>query len=150
VLHFHTQATAYCSLARMRRTPSIVSIDCTQGLAALEAPNLLERWTYGPNLLHDRLVFRRAAAITSISRWAARDLGRCYPECADKVHVMPYPVKLDLFPAGWAEERKARGREEPDRPVHVLFIGGDFPRKGGPELLSAWKQGEFAPRAHLH
>src|SRR5712692_5955724 len=30
VLHLHTQATAYASVARMKRTPAIVSLDCTQ------------------------------------------------------------------------------------------------------------------------
>ena len=34
VLHFHRQAAAYASLDRMRRTPSIVSIDCTPAVRA--------------------------------------------------------------------------------------------------------------------
>ena len=31
----------------------------------------------------------------------------------------------------------------------MLFIGGDFPRKGGADLLDAWREGGFAERADL-
>src|SRR5207247_1794603 len=49
LLHFHTQAAAYASLERMKRTPSIVSIDATQQLASREAASPLARLTYQPN-----------------------------------------------------------------------------------------------------
>jgi glycosyltransferase involved in cell wall biosynthesis len=149
ILHFHTQATAYMSLGRMKRVPSIVSIDCTQRLASREAASRLERATYWPNIIHDRAVFRAAAAIIATSRWAAGDLAREHPDCARKLHVMPYPVSLESFEKRWVEERHAR-LEAGERPrVRVLFIGGDFNRKGGPELLAAWKAGDFAARAEL-
>ena len=32
----------------------------------------------------------------------------------------------------------------------MLFIGGDFPRKGGPDLLEAWRVGGFCERAELY
>jgi starch synthase len=146
VIHFHTQATAYASLGRMRRTPSVVSIDVTQRLASAEAPAGLARLDYAPNAAMDRLVFRAAAAITATSRWAADDLLRDQPALADRVHVMPYPVPLEGFGAGWAAERAARPA---DAPVRVLFVGGDWVRKGGPELLEAWRAGGFAERARL-
>ena len=92
VVHFHTQATAYWSLRRMKRTPAIVSIDATQQIASLEAGSALGRATYRPNMIHDARVFRAAAAITVTSEWAARDLRAHYPDCQSKVHVMPYPV----------------------------------------------------------
>ncbi|HUQ71908.1 MAG TPA: glycosyltransferase family 4 protein, partial [Planctomycetaceae bacterium] len=149
VLHFHTQATAYCSLWRMQRTPSVVSIDCTQRLASLEAPSSLERRTFWPNLVRDGAVFRRAFAITCTSEWAASDLRDCYPDAAHKVHVMPYPVRLDLFDRSWAEVRRVRWQSEPNRKVQVFFMGGDFPRKGGEELLAAWQRAGLADRAEL-
>ena len=142
VLHFHTQASAYASLARMRRTPAIVSIDITQTLASTELPPGLARHSYGPNILHDRLVFRAAAAITATSQWAARDLTERYPECAHKVHVMPYPVR-PLADDSWIDARWRRAAEtcrvgrDASRP-RALFIGGDFARKGGDDLLAAW------------
>ena len=146
VIHFHTQATAYGSLGRMRRTPSVVSIDTTQRLASAEVPAGLARLDYAPNAAMDRRVFRAAAAITATSRWAADDLLRDQPALAGRVHVMPYPVPLEGFDAGWMDERAGRGADEP---VRVLFIGGDWARKGGPALLDAWRAGDFAERARL-
>jgi alpha-maltose-1-phosphate synthase len=146
VIHFHTQAAAWASLGRMRRTPSIVSIDITQRLAMLEAPPGLARRDYAPNAARDRRVFRAAAAIVATSRWAGDDLVAELPECARRVRVMPYPVPLDGFDGGWAGERRARPQSEP---VRVLFVGGDFTRKGGPELLAAWREADFGAAARL-
>jgi glycosyltransferase involved in cell wall biosynthesis len=146
VLHFHTQATAYASFARMRATPSIVSIDATQHLASHEAASRMGRLSYLPNIVHDRYVFRAASAITATSDWAARDLAAHYPECADKLHVMPYPV-CSAFDRSWIEERYARATSARVEPVRVLFMGGDFPRKGGDDLLAAWQAGGFPDAA---
>jgi len=145
-IHFHTQAAAWASLGRMRRTPSIVSIDITQRLAMLEAPRGLARRDYAPNAAWDRRVFRAAAAIVATSRWAADDLALDLPECAGRVHVMPYPVPLEGFDAAWGEERRVRPAQAP---VRVLFVGGDFGRKGGAELLAAWRAAELGGRARL-
>jgi alpha-maltose-1-phosphate synthase len=147
VIHFHTQATAWGSLARMRRTPAVVSIDITQRLAALETASPLERATYAPNAARDRRVFRSAAAITATSRWAADDLADSVPECADRLHVLPYPVPLDGFDAGWPEARHRRAAEGGG--TRFLFMGGDFPRKGGPSLLRAWRASSLAGGATL-
>jgi glycosyltransferase involved in cell wall biosynthesis len=149
VLHFHTQASAYASVARMKHTPAIVSIDATQQLASLEAGSTLSRLTYRPNMTHDGRVFARAAAITATSEWAGRDLSAHYPSCASRVHVMPYPVRA-IADECWIRERaRLETTGEPPRRVRVLFVGGDFPRKGGPELLEAWRAGAFAGRATL-
>jgi glycosyltransferase involved in cell wall biosynthesis len=145
VFHFHTQAAAYASLSRMRRTPSIVSIDATQRLASLEIPGPLARLSYGPNIAHDGYVFRAARAIVSTSQWAARDLASIYPDCAGKVRVLPYPVDLSAFDASWMAERAQRAARVP----RALFIGGDFPRKGGFDLLDVWRDGAFGRRAQL-
>ena len=60
VLHFHPQATAYSSLARMTRTPSIVSIDATTALAIEESSPGPGRVGYRPSLARDGAVFRHA------------------------------------------------------------------------------------------
>ncbi|HST20772.1 MAG TPA: glycosyltransferase family 4 protein [Blastocatellia bacterium] len=149
VLHFHTQATAYCSINRMKSVPSIVSIDCTQGLAKLETASRFKQATYFPNSVHDGMVFRAAKAIIATSQWAAGGVAREYPDCADKLTVMPYPVRLESFDEQWIRERHKRATEVEADPVRVLFIGGDFIRKGGPELLAAWKEGDFQSSARL-
>jgi glycosyltransferase involved in cell wall biosynthesis len=148
VLHFHTQAAAYASIGRMKRTPAIVSIDTTQHLASQEAESALSRRTYRANIVHDHHVFAAAKAITVTSEWAARDLVAIEPACADKVHVMPYPVNLGAFDRAWLDERCGRAADPAYRP-RALFVGGDFRRKGGFELLEAWRAGRFGDRATL-
>lgn len=146
VIHFHPQATAYASLARMRRTPAVVSLDATHHLAGRGAAYPGARLDYGAAAALDRRVFGAAAAIVPVSRWAAEDLAARHPECADRLQVLPYPVRLAAFDPGWAAERAAR---DPARPVRVLFMGGDFPRKGGEVLLGAWRAAGLAGRARL-
>lgn len=145
VLHFHRQATAYGSLDLMARVPSIVSVDCTQTCVLQDAAGALERWSLGFNVRGDGEIFRRAAAIVSTSRWTARDLLRLYPDCSTPIHVMPSPVRVDLLDPAWIDERRARA----GMPAHCLFVGADFSRKGGNDLLDAWRRGNFAERARL-
>lgn len=145
VLHFHRQATAYASLDLMERLPSIVSIDCTQSCVLQDAKSARERWSLGFNVRRDGEIFRRAFAIVSTSEWAARELRRMYPDCRAPIHVMHNPVPLDAFDPTWADERRARANAR----VQFLFLGGDFPRKGGDELLDAWVEGGFARHADL-
>jgi glycosyltransferase involved in cell wall biosynthesis len=149
VVHFHTQSTAWASLGRMQRGPAIVSIDATERQASEDMASPLARASYRANISRDRRVFDAAAAITATSRWAAGGLAAIYPECAAKVHVMPYPVRVEGFDASWADARAERVRQLPAAPVRVLFIGGDFPRKGGPLLLDAWRAAGLAERAQL-
>lgn len=145
VLHFHRQAAAYASLDLMTRVPSIASIDCTQTCVMQDATSALERWSLEFNVRRDGEILRRAAAIVSTSQWTAGDVRRLYPDCQTPIHVMPNPVPLDLFDPAWIDERRSRqgGR------VQCLFIGGDFPRKGGVDLLEAWTLGGFSSRADL-
>ena len=147
VVHFHPQPTAYASLSLMKRQKAIVSIDATQQLASEETRSPLDRATYVPNMKHDGWVFRRARAIVSTSEWAARSLAANYPDCARKAHVLPYPVR-SCADASLVEARYARA-ELKHAPVRVLFMGGDFPRKGGLDLLDAWRSAAFGDRATL-
>jgi glycosyltransferase involved in cell wall biosynthesis len=145
VLHFHRQATAYASLDLMEKRPAIVSIDCTQTCVLQDAHNGAERWSLQFNVRRDGEIFRRAAAIVATSRWAARDVERMYPGISAPVHVMPNPVAFRLFDVAWIDERRARAAARPQ----CLFMGGDFPRKGGFDLLEAWAKGGFGDRADL-
>ena len=145
VLHFHRQATAYASLDLMAQVPAIVSIDCTQTCVLQDASSPAERWSLGFNVKRDGEIFRRAAAIVSTSRWAERDIRQMYPECLTPIHVLANPVDLDAFDPAWIAERRARRSPL----VRCLFVGGDFPRKGGFDLLDAWRAGDFAGRAEL-
>ena len=146
VIHFHRQATAYGSLDLMRRVPCVVSFDCTQECVVAPA-GPLERRTYLPNVLMDGAIFRRAAALVATSRWAADSLRAYYPDCDAPVHVLASPVPIDWFDAAWIEQRQRRAIS--GAKPRFLFVGGDFPRKGGYDLLETWEAGLFHTRATL-
>lgn len=148
VLHFHRQGTAYASLRRMRQTPSIVSIDSTQRARLQTASTRVEVRSYAANVERDGRIFRAARLIIAASEWARRSVREEYPECATDIEVMPPPIRLLPRAAGWAHERFARCSAADAKP-RFLFVGGDFPRKGGFDLLEAWRAGRFADRASL-
>lgn len=147
VVHFHRQATAYGSLDLMRTVPSVVSIDCTQDCVIQDASSSAERASYGPNVRIDGAIFRRATAVISTSDWAKDTLERRYPGCATPVHVLSNPVLLNHFDRRWIEEREIRSRA--GVPPRCLFVGGDFVRKGGLDLLEAWRRGRLYESASL-
>jgi len=71
-----------------------------------------------------------AAALVTWSGLAADSLVGDYGVPASRVHVIPPGVDLALF-------RPPERAGHPDGPVRVLFVGGDFVRKGGPDMLAA-------------
>lgn len=150
VLHFHRQSTAYGSVDLMRLIPSIVSCDSTQRCVLQTARSRLEVRSYQPNVARDGEIFRAAALIISTSRWAADSVRQDYPDCTTEIVVMPNPVPLPPSSDTWAEERYHRARADGAYRPNVLFVGGDFPRKGGYDLLRVWKAGRFGMRAALH
>jgi glycosyltransferase involved in cell wall biosynthesis len=147
LIHFHRQATAYGSVDLLKRVPAIVSVDCTQSCVLQTATSRAERASYGPNVRLDGIVFARAAAIISTSRWAAEAIRAEYPGVETPIHVLPNPVLLGHFDRAWIARRRDRARAGA-RP-RLLFVGGDFPRKGGYDLLSAWAASGLRDRAEL-
>jgi glycosyltransferase involved in cell wall biosynthesis len=73
--------------------------------------------------------FGAAQTLVTWCQWSADSLERDYGVPAGKTMVVHPGVDLDLF------------RPDPDRrrsgAVRALFVGGNFARKGGPELLEA-------------
>jgi glycosyltransferase involved in cell wall biosynthesis len=149
VLHFHRQATAYASLGRMRQVPTIISCDTTQGWMREMASTSLEARTYAPNVRRDGEIFQAARLIVSTSGWAARSIRDEYPECTTDIEVMPNPVPLPPSSTDWVEERHRRAALTPGYRPRVLFVGGDFPRKGGHDLLRVWREERLDARATL-
>jgi alpha-maltose-1-phosphate synthase len=147
VLHFHRQATAYASIDRMKRTPSIVSIDCTQGIVANGA-TAVEKLSYRPNVRRDGKIFSVAKMIISTSEWAAACLKHEYPACDTEIAVRANPVDTQIFDDDLAAQRLKRCTHSA-RKAEVLFLAGDFERKGGRDLLEAWQQGRFSDVAVL-
>lgn len=148
-LLFHTQTVALLSPLVSRRIPVIISLDAT--------PLNYDRvGAYYGHVAHTgsrverlkqslyRRVFTGAAALTTWSQWAKDSLHDDYGIDPDRVRVIHPGVDLSLFPFGVEARAEAGGR-----PVRILFVGGDFERKGGPELLACMRAG-LAETCELH
>lgn len=75
----------------------------------------------------ESLLFKRATFITTWSRWAAESVVQSGAE-PERVRVIPPGIDLDR----WTSTIRDIDNE---RPMRCLFVGTDFARKGGPELL---------------
>jgi len=132
-IYIHTHVAALLARDAMRRAPTVVSMDATsRGFDAVGAPyghRRSPRFAEGAKRLIHRRAFTRAAALVTWSNWAAHSLVRDYGILPQDVSVIPPGVDLKRFnPAPPAETGRA---------MRVLFVGADFVRKGGPDLLRA-------------
>ena len=78
-------------------------------------------------------VFQKAAHIIAWSSWVRRSLIQDYGVAADKITVIPPGVDLESW------QPNPLRPAIPTRPLKILFVGGDFARKGGNVLLEAFK-----------
>jgi glycosyltransferase involved in cell wall biosynthesis len=128
--------------------PTVVSMDATP-----ENYDQVGSW-YGhrvqPRVLEAlkralrRRVLRRAAAVVTWCDWARRSLVDDYGLDGERIHVIPPGADVERF------RFDVRARENgAERPVRLLFVGGDFDRKGGRILLQAYRAG-LRDRAELH
>lgn len=141
VIHIHTQANAFLARDIMRRVPSVISADLTARQAARQEVPPALRWTYEFNHQLERRVFQDAAAIVTLSGWAADAIAAEYGITKDRIHAIPPGTDLTLFDA----IRAARAKRRNGRPASVLFVGGEFERKGGDVLARAFIE-RFAGR----
>ena len=151
VLFFHTQVTSLFSRTLMRRIPTIISLDATpvnydsvgefyQHKAAGSGP--IDRRKFETN----RLAFTSAAVLVTWSHWTKRSLVQDYGVDPDLVHVIIPGVAPDFFEIG--AKRAAGARTSGGGRIRLLFVGGDFRRKGGPLLLESMR-GSLAARCEL-
>lgn len=130
------------------RIPTMLSLDATP----LNYDELAE-W-YGDSvqaapieklkLAAHRKVMSQMAWFTTWSEWAKGSLVSDYGAEGSKVTVLPPGTTLGNYPAPGSKEFW-----KGDRPLRVLFVGGDFRRKGGDLLLKL--QEEFFPQnVELH
>jgi len=131
---FHTQEAALFARDLMLRVPAIISIDATPrqfesfGKSYGAGPRVrMPRWA--ADHLYRR-AFNAAKLVVAFSDWAKASLLDDYGIDAAKVAVVPPGVDLGRF--------SPRLNEDSAKPaVRVLFVGGDFTRKGG-DLLMDW------------
>jgi glycosyltransferase involved in cell wall biosynthesis len=138
-LYYHTQATALLSLSIMQRIPTIISLDATpinfSSVAEVYREQPLHTKLFGKLKFEwFRRVFESAAALVTFSDWAKNSLVDDYGIAASQVTVIPPGVDL----AYWHPTVKPAAK---DGVLRLLFVGGDFVRKGGEVLLKAFQSG---------
>ena len=138
-LFIHTQTLALFAVPLMKRVPTIVSLDATPinyDTVAVEyghAPtqkNWLEQKKFGWN----RKTFHAAQGLITWCDWAKHSLIADYGVDKQKITTIPPGIDLKRWDFG-AKPRSA----DPAKPLRLLFVGGDFVRKGGNVLLSAFR-----------
>jgi glycosyltransferase involved in cell wall biosynthesis len=118
----------------MRSLPTVISIDATPinfdnvgaGYAHRRQAAPLES---GKLRIHRR-TFTAARAIVAFSQWAADSVVSDYGIPAERVHVIRPGVDLGKFCPGVVRQAE---------PPRILFVGGNFARKGGNDLLHAMR-----------
>jgi len=142
-LHFHTQVGALLSTDLMRRVPTVLTGDMTALLGLHEFKHPAWRWTCRPNAALDRAVFQAASRVAMWSEWAARSVVSDYGIDPRRVHAINPGVDLSAF--GWAQTRA----QSLPGPVNLLFVGNDFTRKGGEDVLDVFLH-RLSEQAELH
>ncbi len=130
----HTTTIAPLSIDYFRKKPTVLSTDGTPlnkrdmrshyGLAP--EGRLAQR---GKQLAYSQL-FSRASGIVAWSNWAKQSFVQDYGCRESDIAVIPPGVDLAHFTAGERDHELPR----------ILFVGGDFARKGGELLLDVFRQ----------
>jgi glycosyltransferase involved in cell wall biosynthesis len=135
-LFIHTQVASLLSRPIMREVPTIISLDATpinfDTVAEAYGHSRQGRGLEWGKWIINKRALRAAAAIVTWSQWAADSVTADYAVPAGRVHVIPPGVDVARFRPG--------PRWDGDGPMRVLFIGGDFQRKGGDDLLEAMRR----------
>ena len=150
-LLFHTQVTALFSAGLMRRIPSVVSLDATPlqidglGAAYNHAPSGNSRLEAWKKQMNER-AFQAARGLVTWSEWAKASLVADYGVAVEKVTVIPPGIDVDLW--SFAPRVAKLGKA----PIDLLFVGGDWERKGGNTLLAAYDAlpSSLRARTRLH
>ena len=120
--------------------PVVVCLDATFAQLARTpwlAPGVVGRLAAPLSLLYlrrlERELVRAAAGFLPWSDSVRRSLIVEYGVPVERIVILPPSVE----PAGAADDP---AREHPGQPRRILFIGGDFARKGGRVLLEAYRR----------
>lgn len=146
VTFYCTQVPALLAGRAVQQTPYVLCTDITPiqyDAWASEYNHLVsdvrmwEQYKYQRN----RDCFQNARYVIAWSTWTAESLINDYHVSPSRIEVIPPGVDLAVW--------KPRLTKAADGPLNILFVGGDFERKGGDVLLEAFRKlpkGQF----HLH
>ncbi|MEJ2749644.1 MAG: glycosyltransferase family 4 protein [Anaerolineae bacterium] len=134
VVLFNTQVPAALVGSPVRRRPYVLCTDITP----IQYDEMGEH--YGHKLNRNPLIrwykhrankklFQSAARVLPWSNWVRESLINDYDVSPQNIEVIPPGVDVNLW--------RPCPRRQPGGPLRVLFVGGDFYRKGGDDLLAA-------------
>ena len=143
----HTQTIGLLSFRHMREVPTLLSLDATplnyDELAGAYRDPTHPAPVEAFKLWAHRSVMRNVRRFTAWSEWAKRSLVQDYGVAAEKVTVIHPGAVISKFPDPAMRAPRRSG------PLRVLFVGGDFVRKGGDLLLDVFRR-ELKDRIELH
>ncbi len=144
-LFVHTMTVSLLSAHHYERIPTVISIDATpinlDSMASAYAHKRQPEAVEHTKLWLTKRVLQKAQAYVSWSQWAKDSLIADYGADADKVHVIAPGTDLGLFDWKRSDHRGTKAR--------ILFVGGDFQRKGGDLLLQVFND-RLRGKAELH
>lgn len=135
VLHLHTQGIAFLALPLFKKFPSVVSIDYTAALLANQHP-YPSHVTYRPIIAAEQKCFEAAAHIISFSDRARNSVIEDYKISNEKVTTIPPALPLDMF-------NSIASKPDKEDKIRLLFVGNDFVRKGGEDVLAVFSEHLF-------
>jgi glycosyltransferase involved in cell wall biosynthesis len=130
-------AVPYLGLMRgPLRTPVVLDLDRTYDQLESMAFDYFGReprhgLTLAASLAWERMLWRSVTCFVPWSNWAATGLRRRGVD-PTRIHVLPPGVDLEA----WKTKTKWTAA---DQPLRLLFVGGDFMRKGGDILLEVFR-----------
>ena len=131
-IFIHTTTLALCSPDWLARRPTVLSSDATpaskEDMRELYGLKPESRLAARAKRAVYRAVFRRAAGFVAWSSWAKQSFVDDYGCREEDVAVIPPGIDVQDFAPG------DRAHELP----RILFVGGDFLRKGGDLLLEVF------------
>jgi len=140
VVHIMTvqRALLLTALAGRPGPRFVVNIDATT--VAFDRAFEIRTSAPRPEIAVERRIFHAADAVACASRWVLESVRDDYGVPEDRLFLhMPCVPAIATAPR----------TPDPGRPVRLVFVGNDWPRKGGPRLLR-WHQQRWADRAELH
>ena len=148
VVFYNTQITAVLGGRRVSHKPYVIATDVTPiqyNRMAVQYNHTIDRNPWVSRYKHNanKRAMQGAARLLPWSTWVGDSMVADYGVRRDLIRVAPPGIDL----GAWAA--KAHYRQNAATPVQVLFVGGDFERKGGQILLSAFNQLP-AGQAELH
>ncbi|MEZ4681170.1 MAG: glycosyltransferase family 4 protein [Caldilineaceae bacterium] len=135
-LFFHTQVMAVLATNWVKRIPSIISLDATplqyDELGKFYDHERGPKWAEEIKWRLNRNCFYHAHHLVTWSAWAKQGLVDAYEVPADKITIIPPGINIHE----WATSQP---RRTGTGPVKILFVGGNLKRKGGADLIAAFR-----------